>query len=69
MIRKTLICNLCEKPNIDEYITFTVKQTYFDWYEHGLSRKRIHICMDCIESLKSAAKQDRKLREKEDEDS
>ena len=69
MIRKTVTCDLCEKPNINLYITFTVKQTWYSWYEHGLSRKRIHICMNCIESLKSAAKQDRKLREKENEDS
>ena len=60
-----ITCDLCGGSDMGSEIVFKVKKRWFSWYETGLSTKKIYICEGCQESLKNAAIQDRKLREKE----
>ena len=65
--RTVLTCDLCDGSDMGEYLVLKGKKRWFGWQECGMERKKVFICECCQESIRSAAIQDRKLREKEKE--
>lgn len=60
-------CSLCGGDDLGCYLIFKTKKRWYSWAETGFDRKTICICEECQRSLQSAAKVDRKSREKEEE--
>lgn len=61
---KQMYCDLCGTVVEGDYLILRGVYHSFVWEDHYRERKKIIICDECIKSLQTAAKEDRKIERK-----
>ena len=65
-VTKQIYCDLCGRIVEGNYLVLRGVYHKFDYIFHDALRKKIIICGRCINSLQSAAEEDRKLERREE---